>query len=121
MKKTTIMLLIVFVALIVGCSDDCESQNPTVKLTNNGTDNADIQIKTSGGNTENINGVEPGTTSEKRSFAPGKIEFTISIKGEPEPIVYELVTVYCHDYTVKINEDNSVSSVGINLEKEAIL
>ncbi len=66
--------------LQISCSNECENENPTLVLVNNGTDKADIQIKTSGGNTENINNIEPGTSSEKRSFARGDIEFTISIK-----------------------------------------
>ena len=44
MKK--VVLLIVFLIFTIGCSDDgCENQNPTVKLVNNGTGKADIQIK----------------------------------------------------------------------------
>ena len=120
MKK--VVLLIVFLIFTIGCSDDgCENQNPTVKLVNNGTGKADIQIKTSNGNTENINNIEPGTSSEKRSFAPGDIEFTISIQGESDPVVYMLTTLFCNDYTVTINEDNTVTSAGIKLEKETIL
>ena len=124
MKKLSIvMLLVALLGLIVfsiGCNDGCENQNPTVKLINNGTGKADIQIKTSNGNTENINNIEPGTSSEKRSFAPGKIEFTISIQGVQDPIEYELSTSYCHDYTVTINEDNTVTHIGITLDKVSI-
>jgi len=101
----------------VSCDSGCENENPTVTLVNNGTGKADIQIKTSGGNTENINNIEPGTSSEKRAFAPGDIEFTISIQGVQDPIIYVLSTAYCYDYLVKINSDNSVSSSGTELDK----
>jgi hypothetical protein len=84
-------------------------ENPAVRLVNNGTGKADIQIKTSGGNTENINNIEPGSSSILRSFAPGDIEFTIAIQGVDEPIEYHLKVFYCMDYTVTIYPDNSVS------------
>ena len=122
MKKVILPLVFSILIFTIACSDDgCENQNPTVKLVNNGTGKADIQIKTSNGNTENINNVEPGTSSEKRSFAPGDIEFTISIQGEADPVVYVLTTLFCNDYTVTISEDNTVTSSGIKLEKETIL
>ena len=115
MKKLYILALI-FGFIFLSCSDECEGENPSVRLTNNGTDKADIQIKTSGGNTVNINNVEPGTTSESKDFAPGEIEFTINIKDVPEPIVYNLKIIYCYNYTVTINPDNSIS--GSEKEKD---
>jgi hypothetical protein len=106
------LLYIAFICILIslfGCSDDCENENPTVQLVNSGTGKADIQIKTSGGNTENINNVETGTSSERRSFSPGQIEFTIAIQGVAEPLVYNLTVEYCRDYTVTINSENTVS------------
>ena len=61
---------------------------------------------------ENINNVEPGTSSQRREFAPGEIGFTINIQGVDDPIEYSLSVYHCHDYTVTINPDNSVSGVG---------
>ncbi len=122
MKKVVLLVLVSLLLFTIACSDDgCENQNPTVKLVNNGTGKADIQIKTSNGNTENINNIEPGTSSARRSFAPGDIEFTISIQGKADPVVYMLTTLFCNDYTVTINEDNTVTSSGIKLEKETLL
>jgi hypothetical protein len=109
-------LLVMFIALCVCLSliscDSCDGENPSVQLINNGTGKADIQIKTSDGNTENINNVEPGTSSERRTFNRGDIEFTISIQGVNDDIVYVLQANYCNDYTVTINPDNSVTSSG---------
>ena len=109
MKIVPILLIMGLLILSLSCSDDCDMENPTVRLVNNGIDKADIQIKTSGGNTENINNIEPGTSSPLRSFAPGEIEFTINIHGVDDPIVYNLKVFYCVDYTVTINSDNTVS------------
>ena len=87
-----------------------------MQLFNNGTGKADIQIKTSGGNTENINNIEPGTYSGERSFIPGVIEFTIAIQGVDEPIVYYLIVDFCTANLVLINNDNSVSAKSIRLD-----
>ena len=109
MKKTiSILLLIVFV-FFIGCSDSCHGENPSVKLVNRGTGKADIQIKTSGGNTENINNIEIGESSTPKTFAQGDIEFTIAIQGVDDPVVYNLKIFDCADYIVTINGDNSVS------------
>ena len=94
---------------LFSCSDECESELPTVTLVNNGTGKADVQIKTSGGNTENINNIAEGTSSEQRAFAPGLIEFTIAIQGVGDPIEYQLTIVNCNHYVLSINQDNSVA------------
>ncbi|MBK8943641.1 MAG: hypothetical protein IPM32_00075 [Ignavibacteriae bacterium] len=107
MKLVIYLLVIAFCLTVFGCSN-CDGENPTVKLVNNGSGKADIQIKTSGGNTENINNVLVGTVSSKRSFDEGNIEFTINIQGVNEPIVYNLKVSSCRDYIVTINADNSV-------------
>lgn len=110
MKKILIVFLACFSLLINNGCDSCDNENPSVQVINNGTDKADIQIKTSGGNTENINNILPSTASERRTFAYGNIVFTMSIQGVNDDVVYTLQTLTCKDYTVKINPDNSVSS-----------
>ena len=114
--------IVFFLTLIVfvGCGDSCDNENPTVQLVNRSAEKADVQIKTSGGNTENINNIEPGTSSSKRSFAPGEIEFTVTIQNVKDPIVYVLYAQNCNEYTVTINEDNSVTSSGNKLDKTII-
>lgn len=120
MKK---IVLVLFVGLVLfsACSDDCDKENPSVVLVNNGLTKADIQIKTSGGNTENINNIQPGASSDKRTFSPGDIEFTVTIQGVQDPVEYVLATSYCTEYTVTINEDNTVSGSGRKLEKLTVL
>ncbi len=114
MNKKLIFLAILFFSLLqLRCSDECESDQPTVTLYNTGTGKADIQIKTSGGNTENINNVAVGSYSEKRAFAQGKIEFTISIQGVNDPVEYQLTILNCNNYLVTIKPDNTVN-VSVN-------
>ena len=116
MKKNIILIFFFLAVLFFSCSDNCEGENPTVQLFNNGTGKADIQIKTSGGNTENINNIESGTYTEKRSFDPGEIEFTIAIQGVDDPIVYYLNVSFCTENLVTINENNTVTSTSIKLD-----
>ena len=111
MKIVALFISLCVCLSLISC-DSCDGENPSVQVVNNGTGKADIQIKTSGGNTENMNSIEPGTTSERRAFDRGDIEFTISIQGVQDDIVYVLPANYCNDYTVTINPDNSVTSSG---------
>ena len=107
--RFAVYLIITGIFFLLNSCSECDEENPTVVLINNGTGKADIQIKTSGGNTENINNIEIGTSSEKRSFDPGDIEFTVAIQGVNDPIVYLLKISFCSDYVVTINSDNSVT------------
>jgi hypothetical protein len=116
MRKVIYIGLLGISVLLLSCSDTCDGENPTVQLLNNGTGRADIQIKTSGGNTENINNIESGSYSEKRSFDPGEIEFTIAIQGVADPIIYYLIVDHCTENLVSINNDNSVTSTSIRLD-----
>ena len=108
-KYLMLFLFLTFIGVTFSGCDSCDQEYPGVVLVNNGTGKADIQIQTSGGNTENINNIEVGTRSERRTFAPGDIEFTIAIQGVGDNIVYILSTSYCYDYIVTINEDNTVT------------
>ena len=110
MKYIALIIVLFFSLFLVSCG--CDGEDPSVILRNNGTDKTDIQVKTSDGNTENINNVMPGTTSERRTFKAGNIEFTINIQGVNDPVVYNLQAGTCYDYTVTINSNNTVTSSG---------
>src|SRR3954453_7880833 len=78
--KTCFGLLVVF--LMVGTLSSCKKckgEQPRARITNNGTKVASVQIKTTDGNTENINNVAPGTSSDYKSYAAGEITFTITV------------------------------------------
>ena len=111
MKKIYFLGFAFALLAILGCSDSCENELPTVRLENNGTGTADIQIKTSGGNTENINGIEVGTITEVKTYEPGEIMYTININGVNDPVEFVKDVGYCTDYTITINSDNTVSAI----------
>jgi len=114
--KTSIVILISCICLsIIGCGT-CDGENPSILLINNGTGKADIQIKTSGGNTENLNNIGTGELSKRQSFAPGETEFTIAIQGVDTDILYILYSSSCYDYNVTIHPDNTVTSSGAAID-----
>jgi len=117
MKKknfTGAMKYLILSAILIiglsGCSNDCENEEPRAKINNNGTGKASVQIKTSGGNTENINNIETGQTSAWRSYAPGQTEFTIAIQGVADDTLVVVNMLSCWEYDIIIDSFNSVSS-----------
>ena len=105
LKRTAVLLLMSAIVFLQSCSG-CDNENPTAKVSNLGTDEVSIQVKTTGGNTENLNNIAPNGTSATTSYAPGEITYTIVLKGGEELV--EVVTLdYCEDYTITVNSDNT--------------
>ena len=79
-----IVLFFFVIGLVVsqfGCSTDPEPP-PRFRVRNDRTAKASVQVKTSGGNTININDVQPGQTTDYQNAAAGQIEATAGIQGE---------------------------------------
>ncbi len=103
-----VLILTIFTIAATSCSK-CKNEDPRARIINNGTDETSVQIKTSGGNTENINNIEVGTTSDYRSYAAGDVEFTVSV-GNNSPIVETVVMEECFEYDIIIGANNTVLS-----------
>ena len=90
-----------------GCSKKCDNENPRARIANSGTQRAGVQVKTSAGNTVNINNVDPGTTSEYANYAAGSITFTLKVNN----VDYVKTTDVskCHDYTIAIDQANVIT------------
>jgi hypothetical protein len=86
----------------------CRNEDPRARIVNNGTDKASVQIKTSEGNTVNINNVDPGAASDYSSYAPGKVTFTITVAGND--YVKEVDMLECYEYDIAIDQNNVVTS-----------
>lgn len=98
---------------ILACSRSCDNEDPRARIVNNGTAKASVQIKTLGGNTENINNIEPGYSSGTwRSFAAGTTEFTVAIQGENDTVV-AVNMLKCYEYSIDINGQNQVVSTAV--------
>ena len=105
-----------FIATLgTGCSDACDGEEPRSRIVNNGSDKASVQIKTSGGSTENINNIETGAMSDWRSFAAGETEFTVVVTGSTDTVV--LVTMLeCYEYSINISSADQVTSSAVERE-----
>jgi hypothetical protein len=107
--KFTLFLIVLFTTFY-SCSDKCENEEPRARINNSGTGKASVQIKTSGGNTENINNIEPGQSSAWRSYAPGQTEFTVAIQGISDDTSITVNMIRCLEYDIVIDSANTVSS-----------
>jgi len=110
-KKEINVLFKIALAIGIGFAscDNCSSEDPRARIINNGTDKASVQIQTSGGNTENINNIASGTSSDHVSYAAGDIQFTITV--DKTAYVLNTTMVECYEYDIYIDEDNSLRSV----------
>ncbi len=117
MKTINYVLMFAIVGLFAialnGCKN-CSGEDPRAKIINNGTEKASVQIKTSGGNTVNINNVDPGTTSAYSSYAAGQVTFTITVKSIPFVKVVDMSQ--CYDYDIAIDANNNITVTSINRE-----
>jgi len=110
MKQILFSISLIILVSISSCNNGCDNENPRARIINNGTDDASVQIKTSGGNTENINNIVSGQTSEWRSFAAGNTEFTVTVQGVQADTLVAVDLVLCWEYDIIIDANNQVTS-----------
>jgi hypothetical protein len=87
----------------------CKNEDPRARIINNGTNKASVQIKTSNGNTVNINNVDPGTSSDYSSYAPGNVTFTITVNGNNYEKTVDMQE--CFEYDIAIDQNNNITSI----------
>ena len=112
MKKTPfLMLLLAFVATLSSC-DKCDAENPRAKLINQSSTVASVQIKTSDGNTENLNNVPAGSASDFRSYAAGKVTFTVTVdKADYKKDVH---MSECYEYIITVDANYNITATSID-------
>jgi hypothetical protein len=117
MKAVKFLLMVVFAGLFAitmnSCKKKCSGEDPGARIINNGTDKASVQIKTSGGNTVNINNVDPGTTSAYASYAAGQVTFTITVQNSN--YVKTVSLLQCYNYDIAIDAGNNITATAISL------
>jgi hypothetical protein len=101
------IILLLSVSALTSCKK-CKGENPRARIVNNGNVVANVQIKTTGGNTENINNIEPGAESDYRSYASGDVTFTITIGKDN--VVKTVPMAQCFEYDIAIDKNNNVTS-----------
>jgi capsid portal protein len=106
------MILMGLLSLTMNSCKKCKNEDPRARVINNGTNNASVQIKTSNGNTVNINNVDPGTSSPYSSYAPGIVTYTIKVSGID--YVKTVDMTLCYDYDIAIDGNNNITSLSID-------
>lgn len=115
MKTTKILTILIFSVLFAITLNGCKKfkdEDPRGRIINNGTQKASVQIKTSGGNTVNINNVDPGTSSSYTSYASGQTTFTIKVSNIDYVKTVDMSN--CYDYDIAIDANNKITSTPID-------
>lgn len=115
MKKQLMIgtvLITLFLGSFLGCGDKCKDEPPSARILNNGTSKASVQIKTSNGNTVNINNVDPGTASPYASYAAGVVEFTITVSSVDYKETVAMAN--CFNYDIAIDASNKITTAAID-------
>ncbi len=102
-----ILITGLFAITMSSCKKSCSGENPRARIINNGTHKASVQIKTSGGNTININDVEAGSSSEYSSYAAGVTTFTLKVSNVDYVKTVTMTT--CDDYDIAIDSNNNIT------------
>lgn len=103
MKKVlSLLLLLVFIIMNVACSEE----PPSVRVKNERTNKANVQIKQSDGNTININDVSGGSTTGYRDIVEGASVATAVIQNETVSPSISFSTAKDRNYTVVITNAN---------------
>lgn len=99
MKAISHIVLGACVLMLLGCSDE---EEPRFRIRNDRPTKANVQVKTSGGNTININDVESGVVTGYDNAAEGIIEATATIQNET---VSPTISFFAHNgqsYTIVV-------------------
>lgn len=107
-------VIIILFFTFFSCSD-CNNEKPRARITNLGVENASVLIKTTSGNTENLNNIEPGKSSEFKSYNSGSITFTVTLKNSAT-ISKTVEMGFCSEYEIIINKDNSITIIPTEVE-----
>ena len=95
----TAALVIALLASLQACSDDVD---PRFRVRNDRGSKVNMQIKTSGGNTININDVEAAVLTDYHYAAPGTIEATAVIQNESVSPAIGFVAFADESYTIVV-------------------
>lgn len=106
------VLIAGLLVLTMNSCKKCRDEDPAARIINNGTQKASVQIKTSAGNTVNINNVDPSTSSPYSSYAAGQITFTIVVNSISYVKIVDMTN--CFYYDIAIDASNNITSTPIN-------
>ena len=106
------LVLAGFFAITFNSCKKSVNEDPRARIINNGTQKASVQIKTSNGNTVNINNIDPGTSSAYSSYAAGQVTFTITVNNSNYVKILDIGNG--NDYDIAIDANNNITSISIH-------
>ncbi len=109
MKRIPFLAALLALSAALSSCDKCDGEDPRARIINNGTVEASVQIKTSGGNTENLNNVAAGTTSEYRGYGAGLVTFTLTV--DKAEYVESVSLSECYEYDIAIDANNDITTI----------
>lgn len=109
MKRIPLLVLLLLSIVTLSSCDKCDGERPKARIINNGSDVASVQIKTSGGNTENLNNVPKGATSDFRSYEAGSVTFTVTVAKVE--YIEQVPMSECHTYDIVIDANNNITTI----------
>ena len=112
MKNLVAIILVGLFAFTMNSCKKCKNEDPRARIINNGTNKASVQIKTSGGNTVNINNISPGSFSDYKSYAAGQITFTVTVESIVNVKTFDMGN--CFDYDIAIDASNNITSTAFD-------
>jgi hypothetical protein len=101
-KYLSLVLLISFVFINIACSEEPAS----IRVKNERTNKANVQIKQADGNTININDVSGGATSPYRDVVEGATIANAVIQNEQNSPSASFTTTTNRNYTIVITSTN---------------
>jgi hypothetical protein len=102
MKKIIgVMLFLGIIFAAIGCADD---PDPKFRIMNDRSEKANVQIKTTGGNTININDVSAGQITDYQTAAEGNIEIAVVLQNEPVSPTTQFFAEKGKNYTIVIEK-----------------
>lgn len=104
MRKLILPAILILLALsTIDCSKD---DPPLFRIRNDRATKANVQLKTSGGNTININDVAAGQTTGFQEAAQGQIEATATIQNESVSPTVTFNATNNNSYTIVVTTAN---------------
>ena len=93
----------------------CSSSNsaPDIRVSDQRVDKANISWKDATGNTTNITGVLPGTTTAYQSVHTGSYTVTGSVQNEPNPAPVTFTAYNGGQYTVVVVDTGATPSLRV--------
>ena len=116
--KVLLLMLAVSLVGFTSCKK-CKGEDPTARVVNNGSQGVSVHIATSGGNTININNIDPGQSSNFESYAAGTVTFTITVGNGGTSVDYTSTVPMeeCFQYDIILDANNVITTAPTDLNE----